>query len=84
MFTCFYTRVWVVVAILTINRCVDPSSKSQVASWFQQTALPFILNIDPSQINPSRIFRELTIIEKLKTENLVKFEATRAELKLIK
>ncbi len=60
--------LWIVVVILTINRCVDPSSKSRVASWFQQTALPFILNIDPSQINPSRIFRELTIIEKQKPD----------------
>ena len=60
--------LWVVVALLTINRCVDPSSKSRVASWFQQTALPFIFSIDPSKINPSRIFRELTVIEKLKPD----------------
>jgi transposase len=60
--------LWMVVAILTINRCVDPSSKSQVSSWFQRTALPFLLNIDPSQINPSRIFRELTAIDTIKPE----------------
>lgn len=60
--------LWAVAATLTINRCVNPLSKSQVCSWFPKTFLPFILNIQPSQMNPSRIFRELSAIEELKSD----------------
>jgi transposase len=60
--------LWVVVATLVMNRCVDPSSKSQAAIWFQTTALPLLLKTSPSQINPSRIFRELTAIDSLKPD----------------
>jgi transposase len=56
-----------VAATLTINRCIDPVSKVQISPWFKKTALPFLLNVDPQQINPSRIFRELTEIEKFKS-----------------
>ncbi len=52
-----------VARILTINRSVDPASKSRVPEWFNETALPWMLDINPSDINPSRIFRELTAIE---------------------
>lgn len=57
-----------VAAALTINRCIDPVSKVRVPEWFKQTALPFLLSVEPEQMNPSRIFRELTEIENLKTE----------------
>ena len=60
--------LWAVVATLVINRCVDPSSKSQVSTWFQGTSLPYILDIEPSQMNSSRIFRELSVIDSLKSE----------------
>jgi transposase len=60
--------LWAVVATLVINRCVDPSSKSQVSTWFQGTSLPYILDIEPSQMNSSRIFRELSVIDSLKPE----------------
>jgi transposase len=55
-----------VTAALTINRCIDPGSKVQASSWFKKTALSFLLDVDPQQMNPSRIFRELTEIERLK------------------
>jgi hypothetical protein len=58
--------LWTVVATLVINRCIDPSSKSQVSTWFQNTILPQMLGIESSQMNTSRIFRELTVIDSLK------------------
>lgn len=60
--------LWKVVATLVINRCVDPCSKSMVATWFKGTFLPFLLGVNPDQINPSRIFRELSVIEERKPE----------------
>ena len=58
--------LWKVVATLVINRCTDPKSKSQVPEWFRGTVLPQMFDIEPSQMNPSRIFRELSFIESLK------------------
>lgn len=58
--------LWMVIATLVINRCIDPKSKSQVPVWFKRTALPYMFNIDSSQMNPSRIFRELSVIDSLK------------------
>lgn len=55
-----------VATALTINRCVDPVSKSKVPSWFRKTTLPFLLEVKPSEVNPSRIFRELTFIKECK------------------
>ena len=52
-----------VAAALTINRCIDPASKSRVPFWYERTALPIMQNIPPSTMNSSRIFRELTSIE---------------------
>lgn len=52
-----------VAAALTINRCIDPASKSRVPFWYERTALPIIQNIPPKSMNSSRIFRELTFIE---------------------
>ena len=52
-----------VARILTINRCIDPAAKSITPEWFRETALPWMLDINPSEINPSRIFRELAVIE---------------------
>ena len=52
--------------ILSVNRCVQPSSKSQIPDWFCQTALPWLLDVNPNQINSSRVFRELEVIENYK------------------
>ncbi len=61
-----------IARILTINRCIDPVSKSQTPKWFRSTALPWILDIDIDSINPSRIFRELEAIENHK-EKICKY-----------
>jgi transposase len=55
-----------VTRILAINRCIKPASKSKAPEWFRKTALPWILDVNPSQIYSSRIFRELAIIESYK------------------
>ncbi|MCP4754679.1 MAG: IS1634 family transposase, partial [Proteobacteria bacterium] len=52
-----------IARILTVNRCIDPVSKSQTPNWFRSTALPWMLDIDVEAVNPSRIFRELEAIE---------------------
>lgn len=49
--------------ILTINRCLEPASKSRTPEWFRRTALPWMLHIPAAQVNASRIFRELVAIE---------------------
>lgn len=55
-------------ALLAINRCIDPASKSRVPAWAEKTTLPALLNIPIAEINPSRIFRELTFIEACKDQ----------------
>lgn len=52
-----------IARILSINRCIDPVSKSQTPDWFAKTSLPWMLDIDRDSINTSRIFRELEAIE---------------------
>lgn len=55
-----------IARILTVNRCIDPVSKSQTPEWFKKTALSWILDVTTDSINTSRIFRELEVIEKHK------------------
>ena len=57
-----------IARILTLNRCIEPVSKSQTPEWFAGTALPWMLDIKPEHVNPSRIFRELDAIEDQKEE----------------
>jgi hypothetical protein len=52
-----------VARILTLNRCIDPAAKSKTPKWFRETALPWLLNLEPASLNSSRIFRELVAIE---------------------
>ena len=52
-----------IARILTVNRCIDPVSKSQTPEWVNQTALPWILKVNQELLNTSRIFRELENIE---------------------
>ena len=61
-------NVATIARILAVNRCIHPASKSQVPDWFKKTALPFLLNINSETVNASRIFRELTFIEKCKED----------------
>jgi len=55
--------VSIIARILTINRCLDPMAKSRTPEWFSRTALPWMLDVSPDLVNPSRIFRELESIE---------------------
>jgi len=55
-----------IARILTINRCIDPTTKSQTPDWFQRSALPWLLQTSTENVNASRIFRELTVIEQHK------------------
>ena len=57
-----------IARMLTINRCIDPVSKSQIPEWFKNTALPWILGVKGELISRSRIFRELEVIEEKKEE----------------
>lgn len=52
-----------IARILTVNRCIDPVSKSQTSEWFSKTTLSWILDVKTDSINSSRIFRELEVIE---------------------
>jgi transposase len=55
-----------VARILSVNRCIDPVCKSKTPEWFKKTVLPWLLDIEPGSLNPSRVFRELEAIENRK------------------
>lgn len=55
-----------IARILTINRCIEPATKSQTPRWFRGTALPWLLQVSLESVNTSRIFRELAVIEQHK------------------
>jgi transposase len=52
-----------IAKILTINRCIDPWSKSYTAEWYNQSILPKILNISWKKVYDEKIYRELDEIE---------------------
>lgn len=52
-----------IARILTINRSINPQSKSQTPGWCRHTVLPWLLKFKPESINVSRVFRELFCIE---------------------
>ncbi len=52
-----------IARILTVNRCIDPTSKSQTPDWFQRTALPWLLAMPVEALTAVRVFRALTAIE---------------------
>ena len=58
-----------IAKILTINRCINPESKSAVAKWFKTTSLPQLLDINAKEINKTRLLRYLAEIEENK-ENI--------------
>lgn len=58
-----------IARVLTINRCIDPTSKSRTPEWFKKTALQWLLDVENADsINSSRIFRELEVIEEKKED----------------
>jgi len=58
--------VAIIARILTVNRCLDPVAKSRTPEWFSLTALPWMVDVSPDLVNPSRIFRDLEAIEERK------------------
>ena len=57
-----------IIKILTIYRCLDPGSYLSAVEWYNKTTLDRILHINTEQINKSRIFRELDLIEDKKKD----------------
>jgi transposase len=50
--------------IITIFRCIKPSSDLKVSTFCKKTILPYLLNIPVSKINPTRIYRTLDVLIK--------------------
>ena len=55
----------VVVAALSIQRCVDPGSKLYATQWFPKSALPELLGIAPVAYNNTRLHRVLENLERV-------------------
>lgn len=56
-----------VAIVLTLNRLLDPATKTKTIEWFQRTMLAEILGMDdPSKYNASKVYRDLAKIHKLK------------------
>ena len=52
-----------IARVLTINRCLEPTSCYSIAEWVKTTALPLILNLDPDTLNDDKLYYELNKIE---------------------
>lgn len=52
-----------VARVLTINRCLEPTSCYSIQAWVKTTALPQILNLDPKILNDDKLYHELNKIE---------------------
>jgi len=52
-----------VVAALTLQRCVAPGSKLYAERWFPRTALPELLGVHPHQFNNTRLHRVLELLD---------------------
>lgn len=57
-------KVSSIFEILTIFRCIKPSSDLKVSNFCKKTILPYLLNIKPDKINPTRIYRTLDTLIK--------------------
>nr|QNO42163.1 hypothetical protein DFAMPKKG_00008 [Methanosarcinales archaeon ANME-2c ERB4]QNO43067.1 hypothetical protein DICHBKDE_00008 [Methanosarcinales archaeon ANME-2c ERB4]QNO43267.1 hypothetical protein APKMFMID_00015 [Methanosarcinales archaeon ANME-2c ERB4]QNO45596.1 hypothetical protein MGFDKJCL_00031 [Methanosarcinales archaeon ANME-2c ERB4] len=55
-----------IAKVLTFYRCLDPGSYLSAVDWFNTTACDLILGIDGTHFNESRIYRELTVVERQK------------------
>jgi transposase len=55
-----------IAKLLTFYRCLDPGSYLSAVEWFETTTCNLLLDLEPSQVNESRFYRELTAIEKQK------------------
>ncbi len=52
-----------IARVLTINRCLEPASCYSIEDWVKTTALPKMLNLDPSALNDDKLYYELNKIE---------------------
>lgn len=48
--------------ILVLNRAICPSSDIKVCEWYKETILPYLFKIEPSLVNPTRIYRCLDVL----------------------
>jgi transposase len=55
-----------IAKLLTFYRCLDPGSYLSAVEWFETTTCNLLLDMEPSQVNESRFYRELTAIENQK------------------
>jgi len=61
-----------VVAALAIQRCIDPGSKLYATRWFPRTALPELLDVDPTAFNNTRLHRVLDELESAESTLMAK------------
>jgi len=52
-----------IARVLTINRCLKPTSCYSIQDWIKTTALPQMLNLDPETLNDDKLYYELNKIE---------------------
>lgn len=48
---------------IVINKNIDPKSKNALRDWFEDTALPALLNLDLDTIYPKALYRAMDILE---------------------
>ncbi len=65
-----------IARVLTINRCLEPTSCYSIRDWAKTTTLPRILNLDPEAFNDDKLYYELDKIEANK-ESLENFLFTK-------
>jgi len=61
-----------IVAALTIQRCVAPGSKLYAERWFPRTALPELLAVSPENFNNTRLHRLLDGLDQTRRELMAK------------
>lgn len=62
--------------VAAINRCSDPTSKSKIGEWYEETILPRILGIEPKYLNSQRFWDNMSLIT---DENLNEIKAQLAK-----
>ena len=57
-----------VAEVLTINRCVAPSSHYAIERWLRKTTLPQMLGVPPERFNDDKLYYELDKIAEAKEQ----------------
>jgi transposase len=60
------------VLIAALNRCVAPSSKAQLAAWYEKTVLPSRLGVRAEQLSSQRFWDNMSRIEE---QDIARIEA---------